>query len=74
MKELDMDDKYTAQEEHDIMRARIVEGEEEDIPWKPNVRPDQVGLSYVLVDEDGKLWTIVRDGEELRLRKILPHV
>lgn len=59
--------------ENKFLRARILESDD-DIPWRTDIHPDEVGLRHVLIDEEGKLWTIMRVFDGLVLRRILPHV
>ena len=55
---------------HAYKRAEIMMNETDDIEWSEDIAPEQVGLRHVWADDNGSLWTIVREGEKLLLRRI----
>ena len=55
---------------HAYKRAEIMMNETDDIEWSEDIAPEQVWLRHVWADDNGSLWTIVREGEKLLLRRI----
>jgi hypothetical protein len=56
--------------EHQAKRAQILHGDEDELDWSLDVSPEQVGLKHVWADDNGKLWMIVRDGDQLKLKRM----
>ena len=55
---------------HALKRAEILMNEYDEVEWSTDIAPEQVGLRHVWADDNGNLWTIVREGEKLKLKRI----
>ena len=55
---------------HAYKRAEILMNERDEIEWSEDIAPEQVGLRHVWADDNGSLWTIVREKDKLILRRI----
>ena len=56
--------------EHEQMRDNILLGDEDELDWSRDIMPEQAGLKQVWADDNGKLWTIAREGDGLKLKRI----
>lgn len=56
--------------EHEAKRMAILYNDEDELDWSEDVMPHQVGLKQVWADENGKLWVMVRENDQLKLRRI----
>ena len=56
--------------DHEAKRAQILHGDEDELDWDFSLIPQQVGLKQAWVDDNGKLWVITRDGENVKLKRL----
>jgi hypothetical protein len=56
--------------EHQAKREQILHGDEDELDWNEDIAPEQVGLTRVWADDNGKLWLIVREEGKVKLKRI----
>ena len=58
---------------HDATRRKILNGDEDEIPWRGDILPQQVGLTPVWADREGKLW-VMETTEKGQILKRIWHI
>ena len=59
--------------QHDMTRRKILSGDEDEIPWRADILPQQVGLTPVWADREGKLW-VMQTTEKGQVLKRMWHI
>lgn len=56
--------------DHEILRALILDNYEDEIDWEPGTQPQQVGLQFVMADENDNLWVVREEDGKLKLKRL----